>query len=149
MASMEPIERLLAIEEIRRVKARYFRVMDAKDWDGFAEVFCDDATMDMTPIGGPITHGNLAIAEFVRGVIGDVLTVHHGHMPEIDVRTATTADGIWAMEDLLRWPAAGGRSQTLHGWGHYHETYEKRNGEWRVKTLTLTRLRNDVGTEAS
>jgi hypothetical protein len=44
------------------------------------------------------------------------------------------------MEDMLRY--ADGSE--LHGYGHYHETYEKVDGTWRIKTLTLTRLRQDV-----
>jgi hypothetical protein len=27
--------------------------------------------------------------------------------------------------------------------GHYHETYEKVEGKWQIKTLRLTRLRVD------
>ena len=43
------------------------------------------------------------------------------------------------MEDMLRWP----NGSELHGFGHYHETYEKADGRWRIKTMTLTRLRMD------
>ena len=32
----ETVERLASIEEIRGLKARYFRFVDTKDWDGFA-----------------------------------------------------------------------------------------------------------------
>ena len=53
----------------------------------------------------------------------------------------TTARGVWAMEDLLSLP--DNLSQVLHGWGHYHETYERIGGQWRIKTLQLTRLRVD------
>jgi uncharacterized protein (TIGR02246 family) len=139
---MDPVERLEAIEAIRRLKARYFRCMDTKDWGGFAEVFAPDAVMDMTSEGSEVTTGSREIAGFVEGVIGDVTTVHHGHMPEIELTSPTTATGIWAMEDKLRWPeeAAFG---TMHGYGHYHETYEKVDGEWRIKTLELSRLRVD------
>jgi hypothetical protein len=77
-------------------------------------------------------------------VIGDVITVHHAHMPEIELTSATTARGIWAMEDMLRWSDG----QELHGYGHYHETYEKADGAWRIKTLTLTRLRTDATASA-
>jgi hypothetical protein len=61
-------------------------------------------------------------------------------MPEIEITSPTTARGVWAMEDMLRWP--DGRE--LHGYGHYHETYERTDDGWRIKTLTLTRLRTDV-----
>ena len=29
------------------------------------------------------------------------------------------------------------------GFGHYHETYRKAAGEWRIASSTLTRLRVD------
>jgi len=141
---MDDIERLTAIEEIRRLKARYFRCLDTKDWDGFRDVFASDAEMDMRAEAGDrgLVHGSQAIADFVRGVVGDVQTVHHGHMGEIELTSPTTATGIWAMEDLLRWPA-GGPYGSMHGWGHYHETYAKQADAWRIQTLTLTRLRLD------
>jgi hypothetical protein len=28
----------------------------------------------------------------------------------------------------------------MHAFGHYHESYEKQDGVWRIKTMTLTRL---------
>ena len=79
----------------------------------------------------------------MRSHVGDVTTVHHGHMPEIEILSPTTARGVWAMEDKLRWPE-GSPIQTMHGYGHYHETYELVDGAWRISTLTLTRLRLDV-----
>ena len=63
-------------------------------------------------------------------------------MPEIELTSTITARGVWAMEDLIWWPE-GSRRKTLHGFGHYHETYEKIDGRWLIKTLRLTRLRMD------
>jgi len=137
---MDDIERLDSIEAITQLKARYFRCMDTKNWDAMREVFTDDVVVDTTQdAGGEAIHGGEVFMSFLRGVIGDVITVHHGHMPEITVTSPTTATGIWAMEDMLRWPDGS----EMHGFGHYHETYEKIAGDWRIKTLTLTRLRVD------
>src|SRR3546814_6402828 len=36
---------LLAINEIKSLKARYFRFVDTKDWVGLATLFTPDATM--------------------------------------------------------------------------------------------------------
>jgi uncharacterized protein (TIGR02246 family) len=127
------------VEAIKRLKARYFRTMDTKDWAGMRQVFTDDVTMDTTESGGNVVSGADDFMVFLQQAIGDVITVHHGHMPEIEVTSATTASGIWSMEDMLRWP--DGRE--MHAFGHYHETYEKAGGEWRIKTSTLTRLRTD------
>jgi hypothetical protein len=146
---MDAAEHLVAVEDIKRVKARYFRCMDTKDWNGFAEVFAPDAVMDMSEEAGKaagddssVTRGAVAIAAMARAGMEGVQTVHHGHMPEIEVLSPTTARGVWAMEDLLRW--SSGPVRSLHGYGHYHDTYEKGDGGWRIKTTSLTRLRVDV-----
>jgi hypothetical protein len=76
---------------------------------------------------------------FLQEALGEVVTVHHCHTPEIQLTSATTASGVWAMEDMLRWP----NGMELHGYGHYHETYEKRDGAWCITSSKLTRLRAD------
>jgi hypothetical protein len=151
-ATVDTVERLEAIEEITQLKARYFRCMDTKDWDGFMTVFAPDARMDVSgelssdaSDGSGVTTGNREIAAFVRGAIDAVTTVHHGHTPEIDVTSPTNATGVWAMEDHLWWPE-GSPITTMHGYGHYHETYEKQEGRWRITSTTLTRVRTDVHT---
>jgi uncharacterized protein (TIGR02246 family) len=139
-------EQLLAIEEIKQLKARYFRCMDTKDWAGFEAVFAPDASVDYTPPGADSADwsasGRERIVEFVRRIVEPAITVHHGHMPEVEVTSPTTARAIFAMEDLIWWPE-GSRRRTLHGWGHYHESYIKMDGKWLIKTLRLTRLRVD------
>jgi SnoaL-like domain len=142
-------ERLEAIEAIKQLKARYFRCMDTKDWAGYEAVFTPDVVVDvaqeMPPGEQGVIHGAAEFVGFNRGHIEDVLTVHHGHMPEIEITSPTTATGIWSMEDKLQWPEGNGSPmRAMHGYGHYTETYEKLDGEWRIKTMTLTRLRRDV-----
>ncbi len=127
------------IEAIKQLKARYFRLMDTKDWDAMREVFADDVFIDTTDSGGRVVEGADDFMTGLRDLLADVLTVHHGHMPEIELTSETTATGVWSMEDMLRWP----NGSELHGFGHYHETYEKADGGWRIKTMTLTRLRVD------
>jgi hypothetical protein len=128
------------VEAIKQLKARYFRTIDTKDWSGLREVFCDDVVVDTTASDGGVVTGAAEFIAFLQEAIGDVVTVHHGHMPEIERTSPTSATGVWAMEDVLRWP----NGMELRGYGHYHETYEKVDGQWRIKTLTLTRLRRDI-----
>jgi SnoaL-like domain len=127
------------IEAIKQLKARYFRMMDTKDWDGLAAVFTDDVEIDVTGEGGGVTHGVAEYLPFLRASIEDVITVHHGHMPEIELTSPTTATGVWALEDQLWWPE-GGPLRHMHGFGHYHETYERTEAGWRIKSMTITRL---------
>jgi len=158
-------EQILALEEIKRLKARYFRCMDTKDWEGFQAVFAADAVIDSseayTPTdadGQPLVFDGVAppppdptwrftdaaafVADLSRTLAG-VSTVHHGHMPEIELTSTTTAMGTWSMEDMLRWPK-GSPIREMHGYGHYRETYEKLACGWRIKSLKLTRLRVDT-----
>jgi len=127
------------IEAIRQLKARYFRLMDTKDWDGLAQVFTADVEIDVRGEGGGVTNGVAEYIPFLRANIEHVITVHHGHMPEIELTSPTTAKGVWALEDQLWWPE-GGPLKHMHGFGHYHETYEKSDDGWRIKTMTITRL---------
>ena len=124
------------IEEIKQLKARYFRTMDTKDWDGMRQVFTDGVVMDTSESGGGVVTGADEFMAFLRDVLADAVTVHHGHMPEITLTSDTTATGVWAMEDTIRWPDG----TKLHGFGHYHETYERADGTWRIASSTLTRL---------
>ena len=147
---MDAIERLLAIEGIKATKARYFRCLDTKDRAGYASVFAPDALMDMrgeSLDGEGLISGAENIASFVLGSVNGLSTVHHGHMPEIEFNSETSASVIWAMEDKL-WKvdaaAAVVAFNTLHGYGHYHETYVRIDGQWLIRTITLTRLRVDI-----
>ena len=141
------VERLLAIEEIGRLKASYFRCLDTNDWACIETLFAPDGTAvynvegsgDLGTPDNPVT-GPANIAAFIQNGVEHLTTVHHGHMPEIEITSPTTATGIWAMMDILQIPDG---ENTLVGWGHYHETYERIDGRWRIKTLRLTRLRVD------
>ena len=131
------------LEAIKQLKARYFRLMDTKDWDGFRQLFTDDVRVDVSGEGGGVHDGVDAFMTMLEAALADVVTVHHGHTPEIELTSATTATGIWAMEDHLRFPPGAPISE-LHGYGHYHETYVKGDDGWRIRSLTLVRLRLDA-----
>ena len=113
--------------------------MDTKDWQEMRRVFADDAVIDTTDSGGGVIAGADAFMSFLQETLAGVITVHHGHMPEITLTSPVNASGIWALQDMLIWPD-GSR---MHGYGHYHETYEKIDGTWLIRTSTLTRLHMD------
>jgi hypothetical protein len=143
---MTDIEKLLAIEEIKQVRARYFRCVDTKDWDGYAALFADDVHFDVSTDDRPcVLHSPQAIIEMASAGLKDCVSVHHGHCPEITLISDNAAAGVWAMEDMLCWnEGAASPNRTLHGYGHYVETYSKTNGSWGIQTMKLTRLRVDT-----
>jgi hypothetical protein len=134
----------LAIEFIKQLKARYCRYLDAKDWAAWRSIFTDDFVSDTAEAGGKLIIGADDFVAFTRNNIGrrSQATVHQVHAPEIELTSATTARGVWALQDVVRF----GPGVTLVGYGHYHETYENIAGKWFIKSSKLTRLREDIAT---
>jgi hypothetical protein len=132
-------EAAVELEAIRQLKARYCRFLDTKDIDSWRRVFTTDVvvTLDMAVSTGgadPKTASRLeGVHNFVPMVMGgleNVATMHpaiqESHTPVISLASGTT---------LLVF----GDGRALHGAGHYHETHEKQDGSWRIKSLHLTR----------
>ena len=105
------------------------------------EVWTVDARLEV-PESGKDVLGIDNIIAWVSEAVGDQVSVHHGHMPNIEVTSADTATGIWALNDIVIFPTG----VRLDGYGHYHETYVKADGEWRIASSTLTRLHMDFST---
>ncbi len=142
---MDTTEKLVAIEEIKALRARFARCLDTKKWREMENTITADCEFDCREEGGvdELWIGAEDIVANIRRSLATAITVHHAHMPEIEITSPTTASGVWAMHDLLRFP--GMPTVDLVGFGHYHETYEKQaDGHWRLKTYKLTRLRVDV-----
>ena len=137
------LHRLLDIEAIKQLKARYFRLMDQKRWDEWGQVFTAGAVMEV-PEAGMVNRGRTEIVENVSAALETPRTVHHGHMPEIEVTGESAARGTWAMFDLVEWPPNDdGARVGITGYGHYVEDYARDAGEWRIVRTRLERLRVD------
>jgi hypothetical protein len=134
--TVDPAQSVAAIQEIKQLKARYFRAIDTKNWTLLREQLTDDVDVDTTASLGIRTKGADTFIGFLKLTIGSAETVHHGHLPEITVTSPTTATGIWALQDLLIWLGI----VRVIGFGHYHETYRFEDGRWRISSTKLTRL---------
>jgi hypothetical protein len=150
MPDIDRVLRLEIIEAVRVTKARYFRYIDQKRWGDFPSLFVEDVHVDVTddmraaaidPARG-ITVGRDRFATNVARVLEGVVTVHHGHMQEIEPIDESHATAITAMFDRLQWP--DGRVQA--GYGHYDEEYRLDDGAWRIARLKLTRIHIGPGT---
>jgi hypothetical protein len=138
----EPAQLLYEIEQIKQTKARYFRFLDTQQWTQWRTCFTDDMQFSLGEDPTPVTSLGDAFVAYVAKVLADTVTVHHGHMPEIELTSATTAKRIWAMFDWVEYQREPERS--FQGYGHYLEDYEKgADGRWRIRSLRLTRLRTD------
>ncbi len=132
------------MEQIKQLKARYFRALDTRDWEGWGQVFTEDARMEVDGEPVVVVSGRAEIVAFVKSRLSPGVSVHHGHMPEITIESASEATGIWAMFDYVQAEPESGPPIGLVGYGHYHETYQKgADDRWRIRSMRLSRLRVD------
>lgn len=145
---MDDIARLVAIEEIRQLKARYFHCVDHQQWDDWVVlVWTPDAELHVPDFRDAPFVGAATIAEWSASMMVGCVSIHHGYTPIIEIISANEARGLWAMEDLIFREAAfvtDGKPSSIHGWGHYHETYVKTDAGWRIAKSRLTRLRVEI-----
>jgi hypothetical protein len=149
VAVIDPIARLTAIENIKILKARYFRLLDAQDWGGLLDVFTED--LQATTGAAQVITSAAAFVDLLRENLSGGSSVHHGHMPEIDVTSAATATGIWSLTDRVVWNpeavmpySAPGCTEPIRaylGYARYWESYRRLDDGWRIATLRIERLR--------
>jgi hypothetical protein len=128
------------IEAIKQLKAGYFQNVDAKNWAGLRELLAPDVVVDTTCSAGPVLIGRDPFIAFLKITLGGATTHHQGYDPQIQLMSATTAEGVWTMEDVLIF----GGTLGVHGYGHYSERYTKVDGSWVIKYSKLTRTRIDL-----
>lgn len=152
---IDPVRRLLAIEDIKALKARYFRLVDDQQWGELRGLFTHDARFEFPGLGS--FDDPDSCIDGIRSALTGTTTIHHGHMPEITVTSPETATGIWSLADVvIRAKESGGRVpgypeafQAGHvGFARYLETYRDDGDGWRIARLEVQRLRLDPLPEA-
>lgn len=139
------VQMLWDIEQIKQLKARYFRLLDTKDWDAFADLFTEDCQHVLPSAAPKLPQSNDEYLAGLRTALGDGMTVHQGHMPEITILGRDDASGIWAMFDYLDVDRPEGPPLRMQGYGHYFETYRRcEDGQWRISSKRNVRLRVDA-----
>ena len=149
---MDDIDRLTIIENLRRLMARYVYSADHQRWPELAALFTPDGTFTPHNVDGSVLRrmtGREEIAASIAASVGPgAVVIHHLFSDEIDVDSAASAQGVFAMEDLISRPAStdeSGRAQftSMHGYGHYRPRFTKADGRWYISELVQTRLRVD------
>lgn len=149
---MNEVERLSAMEEIKQVKARYFRGVDTGDSALVRGILAEDCVLDfMGCCTDPATGRDFfpSMNVVMRGraswssegfAKAGIVSVHQGQNCDITFTSDTSAAVIWSMSDRLFMPA-GAPFLQMTGSGYYHETYQKIDGGWKIKTMRIARLR--------
>ncbi len=133
---------LQELEAIKRLKYKYMRCLDEKRWDEMESCFTGDATAAYGD--GKYSFSSRAqIIQFLRDALGpsSMISHHRVHQPEIDFTSATTATGIWALDDTVIETRA---NITIRGAAYYRDEYVKIDGQWRIAATGYARIYEEV-----
>ena len=119
------------IEAITRVKYRYLRALDTKDWDAFANTLTEDITGDYGASLGKELHftDRTALVDFMKSAMGPgVITEHRVTHPEITV-DGNEATAIWYLQDRV---IVAEYNFMLIGAAFYRDTYRRTDDGWKI-----------------
>lgn len=167
---MNELERLSAIDSIRRCKARHIRAADTMDWDLYGTTFTEDAEWDLRGLAvarTPWTGEWNSIAndvkdfDFLDGLSTAIVPWPIKGRANIVAATRKYTRWLGSFHSVFNpdiqilssnhatgaWPFQDvlhfpreAPIRTFHGYAYYHETYEPVDGEWLIKTVHLERL---------
>lgn len=135
-AADQALRNLVDIEGIKRLKHRYLRCLDGKQWDEFTETLSPEIT---AKYGKYVFDTRESLVRFMRKHMGrnEMLTEHFGAHPEITV-DGDTAHGYWHLSDTVLIPT---ENVMLRGAALYDEDYVRGDdGQWRIARTGYERL---------
>ena len=130
---------LIAIEQIKQLKFRYFRSLDTNDWDLFGDCLAEDCEADYGD-GEYSFDGRKAIVDFMSANMSadTFLSMHNGHHPEISVAAdGQSATGVWYLQDMI---LDLQNKVRLYGTGIYNDDYVMSDGEWKISRTGYARV---------
>jgi hypothetical protein len=141
---MSDVQRLMDIEAIKQLKARYLRYGDTRNWAEWRKLFTEDYEVEV--MGVPRASPNLPNSASLKGLdniiaawssmLDSIVTAHQAILPEITFIDPDNASGIWALHEIIWMPTC-----RFEGWGHYHEDYVSTKDGWRIRKTKTTRLK--------
>ncbi len=128
---------LAELEAIKRLKYKYLRCLDSKQWDELSKCFAADVKTSFSGGAFSFNGPDAVISFFKEGLPKTRISMHHAHQPEIELTGETTATGEWALEDYLI-DTEGNWS--MRGAAFYHDKYIKIDGEWKIQATGYDRI---------
>lgn len=121
---------LIECEHIKRLKYRYMRAVDTKDWTLLEQLFTSDA-VSWYDSGKYRFEGRDNILKFLSQNMTRLITLHQVHHPEIDLVNEHTATGVWYLQDYV---INLEQNWELVGAALYEDEYVKVDGEWKIRS---------------
>ncbi|MGC4252092.1 MAG: nuclear transport factor 2 family protein [Sphingobium sp.] len=101
------VERLAATEDIKKLRYRFSRAIDNRDWPGLGATLTDDAAVrtlnsvdsDAPPRITADVKGRDNVVNFIRNLVGERMrTIHLESMPDIEFQGKDKAHAKWWIE---------------------------------------------------
>jgi ketosteroid isomerase-like protein len=137
----EGLEYLIALEQIKQLRAAYCRCVDSHDWPRMATILTDDFLLDMSPTGKvlgtevqPVAGKANVMAMFEQGFSQLTKLLHIVTIPEIAFQDGEHASGVWRQETFVKesrpdLPGTGIAYATVR------DTYRKEQGRWLIASV--------------
>lgn len=130
-------------DQLREAKAKYCRFLDSRQWDAFEAIFRPDARIRILDPDGELLasfDGRDGFVESARTFLEGSRSIHQVHNDELTSVSDDEVAAIWSMEDYIVYVGSGpGQVRSLHGYGHYFESWRREPEGWRLASLELRR----------
>ncbi|MGV0680630.1 nuclear transport factor 2 family protein [Mycolicibacterium fortuitum] len=125
---------------IERELIRFARAMDNHDWELLSQILTEDAVGEL---GTGRLEGSAAIIALIRGFLENCGVTQHllGNVI-VDVNGNRATSRAYVQDLHL---SHSDPDLTFHTLGDYHDTWERRNGRWRL----VERIKDNRGTVGS
>ena len=135
----DKLQKLLDIEEIKKLKYKYFRGIDTANLILLEKLFTDNAELDYR--GGEYrwqVSGKKNILEQIENAFNsDAVACHQGHHPEIDIINENEAIGLWYLGDIF---IDQKRKIITRGSAIYQDIYKRIDTLWYIEKSEYDRI---------
>ena len=121
---MEPADRL----ELHELPGRYGDAIDDRNWAGLGRIFTDDATFDLTDLGGPVLRGLDEIRRYM-----DTEATH----PQTHLMANIYVDEQGADAAKMYFRIVARQKGGVFGTASYYDDVVKTPQGWRVKDRVI------------
>jgi len=136
---LSDVDRLIATEDVKVLRARYCRYIDMKLWDDLRSLLHEEISLDLSSSNGkPPIVGRDDFILYVSNRFSNEPSLHLNFLPEIQILSPYEATAIWAQEHFL-YPMWISGEKHSHGYGWTSDRYLKVDGQWQVRTVSLMR----------
>ena len=139
----EGLDRLLALEDIKLLRARYCRSIDSHDFARLGTILTGDFLLDMSPTGQvlgsevqPVQGRDNVLQLMEQGFSRLSKLLHIVTIPEIEFQDGEHATGVWRQETYIKenrpdLPGTGIAYATVF------DTYRKEEGRWLISSVRV------------